>query len=84
MPSNISPEIRALPLYRDGLDAGRDIGLVIALSAICGELARQDAATVIATATDPNSPAASRHEYAAGRLLDVGQIVAGRFRQATR
>jgi hypothetical protein len=46
------------------------------------KIAVQDEAHAIAVVTDPQSLAASRHEYAAGRLLAVGQIIAARFRQA--
>jgi hypothetical protein len=70
--------IRALPIYVEGFNAGQDTGPRIALDAITQERIRQ---TQIQATHDAVSPAAARHEYAAGCLLDVSRIIAGRFRQ---
>ena len=71
---------RQLPLYTDGFNAGRDIGLMVALNAIVAEMTHQDDAATVA-ALDPRQQDAARHQYCAGRLLAVGRIVAGQFRQ---
>jgi hypothetical protein len=74
---------RQLPIYQLGFDAGRDVGLMIALNAIVAEMARQDEAAPVA-ALDPRQHVDTAwHRYCAGWLLVVGQIVAGRFRQVT-
>jgi hypothetical protein len=78
MAHNLTPEIAALPLYQLGFHDGQDTGLRIALDAITQERIRQ---THMQATHDTASPAAARHEYAAGRLLDVSRIIAGRFRQ---
>jgi hypothetical protein len=80
--STITPQIRALPLYVYAMREGEDVGLVIAMTAICSEMGRQGDAAV-AAALDPTKPDARLHEYASARLLEIGQIVAARFRQGT-
>ena len=70
---------REHPAYQAGFAQGRDVGLRIAIEVVVAEQTRQeDAATVAALGTD--SSAALPHEYAAGRLLLVGRIVAATFR----
>jgi hypothetical protein len=54
--------IRALPIYVEGFNAGQDTGLRIALDAITAERIRQ---THMQATHDAASPAAARHEYAA-------------------
>jgi hypothetical protein len=78
MTSNLSPEIRALPIYQLGFHDGQDVGLRIALDAITGERIRQ---TQIQGTHDAASPAAARHHYCAGRLVDVSKVIGARFRQ---
>jgi hypothetical protein len=70
--------IRTLPIHVEGFHAGQDVGLRISLDAITHERIRQ---TQLQATHDAASPAAARHEYAAGRMLDVSKIIAGRFRQ---
>lgn len=78
-PSMYDQITREHPAYVAGFAQGRDVGLTIALNVICRESARQeDAAIHAALGTD--SSAAMPHEYAAGRLLLVGRIVAATFR----
>jgi hypothetical protein len=78
MSNNITPEIRALPLYLDGFAAGQDVGLRIALDAITHERIRQTSLQD----TYPGNPAeAFRHHYCAGRLVDVSKVIGARFRQ---
>ena len=74
---------RELPIYQAGQRAGGDIGLCIALDAICSVMARQEDAAIIA-ALDIRQPGSAIHEYTAGRLGAVAQTVAGAFRNATR
>jgi hypothetical protein len=78
MTPNLNPDIAALPIYVEGFNAGQDTGLRIALDQLTQERIRQ---THMQVTPDTASPAAARHEYAAGRLLDVSRIIAGRFRQ---
>ena len=42
MPNNITPDIRALPLYLDGVRHGTDIGIAIAMTAITAERIHQE------------------------------------------
>jgi hypothetical protein len=73
--------IRELPIWQTAYLAGVDVGLAVALTALGAELAREDDRAAIAVATDPHTSAAATHQYAGVRLLAVGQILAGRFRQ---
>jgi hypothetical protein len=68
--------IRALPIYREGFTAGRDVGLAIALAAITAERAHQER---LASRPDSGSPAC--RVYADGVLLAVAKVMARRFRQ---
>jgi hypothetical protein len=68
------------PAYRAGFNAGRDVGLIIALTIITGKEAGQDASAIVAS-LDIRQPGAARHEYASGRLHAVATIIAVRFRQ---
>jgi hypothetical protein len=80
-PSSIYDQItREHPAYRAGFAQGRDVGLVIALNIITAEWARQVDAGRIAGLAGPRQ--LHPHEYTAGRLLAVGQRVAGVFRGA--
>jgi len=63
--------IRVLPIYRDGFNAGQDLGLRIALDAITAERIRQER-------LDSGSQAC--RVYAEGALLAVAKVVAARFR----
>jgi hypothetical protein len=78
MTSNLSPEIRALPIYVEGFNAGQDVGLRMALDAITQERIRQ---THIQATHDAASPAAARHEYAEARLVAVSRVIGAHFRQ---
>ncbi len=64
MPNNPSPEIAALPLYQLGFHDGQDVGLRIALDAITRERIRRE--QLKDAHPDSTSPAASRHDFAAG------------------
>ena len=75
MPSNLSPEIAALPLYRDGLDAGRDVGLAIALHVVVLAGVDQEQR---ANRTSPPVPA---NAHAATVLRKVADQVAEKFRE---
>jgi hypothetical protein len=78
MPTNLNPDIAALPLYQLGFHDGQDVGLRVALDAITQ---RADPADALQATHDAASPAAARHEYAAGRLVDVSKVIGARFRQ---
>jgi hypothetical protein len=80
--TNITHDIRELPIYQAGLSAGQDIGLRRALDALTAERTRQD--QLMAAEPDSGSPVAARLAYTAAVLLDVTKAVASRFRQATR
>jgi hypothetical protein len=67
--------IRALPIYRLGFDAGRDVGLAIALHTITKEASRQQDLAAIANITLAPSDA-----YALARLTDLATVVAVYFR----
>jgi hypothetical protein len=71
--------LRELPIYRQGFDAGRDVGLRLALDALTAERVHQD--ELAAAEPDSGSPAAARLAYTAAVLFDVTEVVAGRFRQ---
>jgi hypothetical protein len=73
--------IRALPIYRQGFEAGQDVGLMVALNVIVAEMTRHDDAATVAALDPHHHSDAARHQYCAGRLLAVGRIVAERFRQ---
>jgi hypothetical protein len=45
---------RALPLYRDGFSAGRDVGLAIALAAITAERATRNDSPLAGTPDHPH------------------------------
>jgi len=75
MPTNLSPEIRSLPLYLAGFSAGQDVGLAIALHAVTSERAWQERLTA--------GPDACR-VYADGALSSVAKVLARRFREETR
>jgi hypothetical protein len=70
--------VRQLPIYVEGFNAGQDTGLRIALDAITQERIRQ---THMQSTHDAASPAAARHEYTAARLVDVSKVIGARFRQ---
>jgi hypothetical protein len=76
MTQNSTHDVRRLPIYRDGLAAGTDIGLRIALDALTNERARQER---LGSSPDSGSPAC--RVYADGCLLAVARVLAGRFRQ---
>ena len=76
MTSNLSPEIRALPIYQSGYLAGVDVGLFVALTAVNAERLHQER---LGSADDAGSPAC--RVYADGALLAVARVLAGRFRQ---
>jgi len=62
MPNSlIYDPVRGLPIYHAGLAAGTDIGLRIALDAICGELATQNRLLA------ERRPPAARGRLGAGR-----------------
>jgi hypothetical protein len=72
----IPHDIRSLPIYVDGVAAGTDIGLRLALDALTLERIYQDQ-----LATDPESgSSAACRAYADGRLLAVAKVLAARFR----
>jgi hypothetical protein len=73
---------RTHPAYTAGYRAGFDVGLRVGLDAITAEIADQDDQAVIATATI-DAAAAQPHQYAAGRLHAVAQVIGGKFRQVT-
>jgi hypothetical protein len=79
MPTNLNPDVAALPLYQLGLAAGTDIGLRLALDALTAERIRQG--QLAAAEPDSGSPVAARLAYTAAVLLDVTRVVAARFRQ---
>jgi hypothetical protein len=82
MSTNLTPEIAALPIYQAGYLIGVDVGLRLALDAICAELTREDdLAAVARVTTEPSTIEEKLHTYAAGRLQAVAAIVAGTFRQ---
>lgn len=73
-PDTTDRDITQLPIYRDGFNAGRDVGLRLALDALTAERIRQDRLAA----------AGSRLEqiaYADGVLLAVAKVVARCFRQ---
>ena len=74
MDTNLSPEIRELPLYLAGFSAGRDVGLAIALAALTAERGRQET-----MAADRVKRERGRYVYAEGVLLAVTRVVASRF-----
>jgi hypothetical protein len=73
MSTNISNEIRQLPIYLDAFATGHDAGLVMALTAITAERVRQEQ-----MAADPGSEAC--RQYADGCLVSVSKQIAARFR----
>lgn len=73
-------DIRALPIYRLGFDAGRDAGLVIALSAITAERRRLERITPRSDTYPSHSPNAACIAYADGRLLEVARTIGAIFR----
>jgi hypothetical protein len=82
-PSLYDQITREHPAYVAGFAQGRDVGLRMALEVVPAESARQDDAAIVA-ALDPRQHVdTARHRYCAGRLLAVGRIVAGQFRQLT-
>jgi hypothetical protein len=80
MTPNINPDIAALPLYKLGFHNGQDTGLRLALDQLTQERIRQ---TQMQATHDAASPAAARHEFAAGVLSTVAKRVAAIFRQET-
>jgi hypothetical protein len=62
MTTNLSPEIRQLPLFLDGVPHGTDIGLAFAPAALTAERVRQG--HVQAAHPDLRSPAAVKAAYA--------------------
>jgi hypothetical protein len=79
MTRSLLPAWRELPIYRDGLAVGTDIGLRLALDAITLERIHQDQ---LATDQESGTSAACR-AYADGRLLAVARLIAARFRADT-
>jgi hypothetical protein len=79
-PSLIHDPIRKLALWQDGYTRGVDTGLVIAMTAITCEIARQDE-DAAQQRGGPHSLTTGRHEYAAAVLLDVATVLARRFWQ---
>jgi hypothetical protein len=75
MTDNITNDIRALPIYRDGVQHGTDIGLAIALDAITAERGHQE--RLGSQQGHPGSPAC--RVYANGVLLTVSKAIAARF-----
>ena len=62
MPTNLNPDIAALPLYQLGFHDGQDVGLRLALDELTQERIRQ----TLLQDTYPGNPAeAFRHAYAA-------------------
>ncbi len=78
MAQSLLPVWRELPIYRDGLAVGTDIGLRLALDAITLERNHQDQ-----LADDPDSGSPASRAYADGRLLAVARVIAARFRVGT-
>jgi hypothetical protein len=75
MTNNLTPEIRALPLYTDGLEAGTDLGVRIALDVVVAAGYDQQER---ANRTSPPTPA---NAHAATVLRKVADRVAARFLQ---
>jgi hypothetical protein len=75
---NFNPNIRALPIYQDGLSLGLSIGLRIAMDALTAERGLQE--RLGEQPDHPGSPAC--REYAEGVLLTITKQLAGRFRHA--
>jgi hypothetical protein len=79
----IPDDIRALPLYVEAFNRGRDVGLVIALHALTVERNQlNEAADTYAYSTV--SPAPAHLRFADGRLEAAQVAIANTFRQATR
>jgi hypothetical protein len=81
-PSLYDQLTREHPAYQAGQRAGVDIGLRMALDAICAEWAAPTDAAIVAALSDPHRRNAVRHEYAAGRLQRVAALVGAAFRTA--
>jgi hypothetical protein len=77
----ITPNERALPLYQAGLNAGTDVGLAFALTALTTERVREGEIQV--AHTDPWSPIAARAAYAEASLHQVAMTVAAAFRRGS-
>jgi hypothetical protein len=76
MPTNLNPDIAALPLYQLDFHDGQDVGLRLALDELTQERIRQ----TLLQDTYPGNPAeAFRHAYAAARLVDVSKVIGARF-----
>jgi hypothetical protein len=71
---------RELPIYREGVSAGVDVGTRQSLNVIVAELTRQEDAAVVAALNDPNGRSAALHEYTLSRLQAVARIVSAAFR----
>ena len=81
MPNSLYDQhTREHPAYRRGFQTGQAVGLRISLGEICGEVARQDDAAIVAR-SDPHTQDGRTHEAASTALLKVENVVAGRFRQ---
>ena len=76
--TNITHDIRELPIYRDAFNAGVDVGLAYALTALTTERRRQHQ---LGANTDSGSLTAAVIANADGALLAVTKVVARRFRQ---
>jgi hypothetical protein len=76
MNSNLPLPVRRLPIYLAVYDAGRDVGLRLALDALTAERGRQET-----MAADRVKRERGRYVYAEGVLLAVTKVVASRFRQ---
>lgn len=74
MPTNLNPDIRALPLYRDGVAHGTDIGIAIAMHAITRERVHQQQMA-------DGAREQGRYVYADGALHAVAKVLARRFWQ---
>jgi hypothetical protein len=82
MPTNLTPNVAALPLYQLGLHNGQDVGLRLALDALTAEPGRQE--QLLAAEPDSGSPATACLVYAARCLLDVSKTLAAQFRRGAR
>jgi hypothetical protein len=80
MPSNLSPDIAALPLYQLGFHNGQDVGLRVALDQLTQERLKQER---LLARCYPSSTKAARISYAEASLREVSKRVAVIFRQET-
>jgi hypothetical protein len=76
--SNPIARVASLPVYQDGMSAGVDVGLAIAMTAITNERIHQER---MASRTDSGSPAAACIVYADGVLHEMSKVLARGFWQ---